>query len=63
MNGAIWSWCIKLNKNDSCSVIDVVLYYSISIHEIVIKCPMIHSSIIIVDTFYMSNDSFKYSAL
>jgi hypothetical protein len=37
MNGAIWSGCIKLNKNDSCSVIGVVLYYSISIHEIVIK--------------------------
>jgi hypothetical protein len=36
-----------LNKNVSCSVIEVVLYYSISIHEIVIK-------------FYMSNDSFKY---
>jgi hypothetical protein len=36
-----------LNKNVSCSVIEVVLYYSISIHEIVIK-------------FYMFNDSFKY---
>ena len=36
-----------LNKNVSCSVIEVVLYYSTSIHEIVIK-------------FYMSIDSFKY---
>jgi hypothetical protein len=59
MNGAIWSWCIKLNKNDSCSVIDVVLYYSISIHEILLKlllnftCPMIHSSIIIVDVYLL----------
>ena len=37
-----------LNKNVSCSVIEVVLYYSISIHEIVIKFYMSHSSIIIV---------------
>jgi hypothetical protein len=47
MNGFIWSWCIELNKNVSCSAIGVVLYYRISIHEIVIK-------------FHMSNDSFKY---